>query len=111
MAMLFVSLSLSPLLCSHFGYYIVAAAALASLDPSWLDAGNNRVFVQTMLRDVVNPSRADTWFPMFRALDWYSGHSWSRGILYSIDGKDQVNLLPWMLLGACSHDEHGDGCV
>lgn len=33
----------------------------------------------------------DAYFPAFRSFDWFCGHSWARGLLYSGDGKDQVN--------------------
>ena len=33
----------------------------------------------------------DEYFPQYRAFDWFSGHSWARGLLYAGDGKDQVN--------------------
>ena len=33
----------------------------------------------------------DEYFPQFRSFDWFCGHSWARGLLFSYDGKDQVN--------------------
>lgn len=32
----------------------------------------------------------DEYFPQFRSFDWFCGHSWARGLLFSYDGKDQV---------------------
>lgn len=34
----------------------------------------------------------DAFFPQFRSFDWFSGHSWARGLLFAFDGKDQVML-------------------
>ncbi|CAN0566361.1 unnamed protein product, partial [Ectocarpus sp. 12 AP-2014] len=31
----------------------------------------------------------DAFFPQFRSFDWFSGHSWARGLLFAFDGKDQ----------------------
>jgi endo-1,3(4)-beta-glucanase len=31
----------------------------------------------------------DSYFPMYRAFDWYHGHSWAHGLYESYDGKDQ----------------------
>lgn len=41
----------------------------------------------------------DEWFPQFRAFDWFSGHSWARGLLFAFDGKDQV-IFPCFCLSA-----------
>ena len=35
----------------------------------------------------------DEFFPQFRAFDWFSGHSWARGLLFAFDGKDQVRRV------------------
>ncbi|KAK0371912.1 glycosyl hydrolase family 81 [Colletotrichum limetticola] len=71
----------------HYGYHILAAAAIAHLDPSWLSA--NKDYVNALVRDVANPSTQDTYFPTWRAFDWYHGHSWAHGLYASYDGKDQ----------------------
>eukprot|EP00479_Gromia_sphaerica_P007461 TRINITY_DN2490_c0_g1_i1.p1 TRINITY_DN2490_c0_g1~~TRINITY_DN2490_c0_g1_i1.p1 ORF type:complete len:119 (-),score=22.76 TRINITY_DN2490_c0_g1_i1:403-759(-) len=49
----------------------------------------NRDVIETLIRDVANPSKADRYFPTFRAFDWFHGHSWSHGITPSADGKDE----------------------
>lgn len=69
----------------HYGYHILAAAAIAHLDPSWLSA--NKDYVNALVRDVANPSTQDTYFPTWRAFDWYHGHSWAHGLYASYDGK------------------------
>ncbi|KAI0133675.1 glycoside hydrolase family 81 protein [Xylariales sp. AK1849] len=72
----------------HYGYHILAAAIIGYLDPSWLTKSNID-YVNTMVRDVANPSPGDTYFPVFRNFDWYHGHSWAHGLYETLDGKDQ----------------------
>ena len=36
----------------------------------------------------------DAYFPQFRSFDWFCGHSWSRGLLFAYDGKNEVHILP-----------------
>ncbi|GJC96596.1 glycosyl hydrolase family 81 [Colletotrichum higginsianum] len=71
----------------HYGYHILAAAAIAHLDPGWLN--ENKDYVNALVRDVANPSTKDAYFPTWRAFDWYHGHSWAHGLYASYDGKDQ----------------------
>lgn len=70
----------------HYGYFVLAAAYIGSLDPGWLDA--NKAWVNTLLRDAGN-SVADDLFPFSRGFDWYHGHSWAKGLFESLDGKDE----------------------
>ncbi len=76
----------------HYGYHILAAAIIGYLDPQWLDA--NKAYVDTLVRDVANPSHEDKYFPMWRSFDWYHGHSWAHGLYASMDGKVGRQLLP-----------------
>ncbi|OAX78086.1 hypothetical protein ACJ72_07609 [Emergomyces africanus] len=71
----------------HYGYFILAAAIIGTLDPSWLN--DNSPWVNTLIRDAGNPVTIDPYFPFSRAFDWYSGHSWAKGLFESGDGKDQ----------------------
>ena len=71
----------------HYGYFIYAAAVIGYLDPSWLV--ENQDYVNTLVRDVANPSAEDQFFPVFRSFDWYNGHSWAKGLYESADGKDE----------------------
>ncbi|CAM9110958.1 unnamed protein product [Scytosiphon promiscuus] len=72
----------------HYSYLINVAAVLAHLRPSWID--DTKVeWVNTLIRDVNSPDVSDPYFPQFRAFDWFSGHSWARGLLFAYDGKDQ----------------------
>lgn len=69
----------------HYGYHILAAATIAHLDPSWLK--DNKDYVNTLVRDVANPSSKDKYFPIWRNFDWYHGHSWAHGLYAAADGK------------------------
>ncbi|ODA82389.1 hypothetical protein RJ55_00896 [Drechmeria coniospora] len=71
----------------HYGYHILAAATIGHLDPDWAKA--NADYVNMLARDVANPSRKDSYFPMWRSFDWYHGHSWAHGLYAAADGKDQ----------------------
>lgn len=83
----------------HFGYFVTSAAILAKLRPSFVTNQKFIDYVDTLIRDTTNPSTADTYFPQFRAFDWFDLHSWSRGVAPNGDGKDQestseeLNLL------------------
>lgn len=76
----------------HYGYFVHAAAVIAQLDNdigsgTWLSS--NKAFVNSLVRDVANPSESDTYFPVWRSFDWYAGHSWAKGLFESTDGKDE----------------------
>ncbi|KAK3381429.1 glycoside hydrolase family 81 protein [Podospora didyma] len=71
----------------HYGYYIYSAAVIGHLDPDWVKP--NKAYVNTLVRDVANPSTQDKFFPVWRCFDWYHGHSWAHGLFESLDGKDQ----------------------
>ncbi|RFU31666.1 hypothetical protein B7463_g4677, partial [Scytalidium lignicola] len=71
----------------HYGYFIYTAAVIAHLDPTWIPA--NRAYVNTLVRDIANPSTLDNYFPVSRSFDWYHGHSWAHGLFETADGKDQ----------------------
>ena len=72
----------------HYGYFVYAAALLGHIDPSWLTPTNVN-YVNSLVRDVANPSDQDPFFPVFRSFDWFVGHSWSKGLFASGDGKDE----------------------
>ncbi|KAK0628826.1 glycoside hydrolase family 81 protein [Bombardia bombarda] len=71
----------------HYGYFIYCAAVIGHLDPSWILS--NKPYVNTLVRDIANPSAQDKFFPVSRYFDWYHGHSWAHGLFESLDGKDQ----------------------
>lgn len=62
---------------------------IAHIDPSWLAEGQNRAWVNSLIRDYANPSAADPYFPVSRMFDWYHGHSFAHGLFESSDGRDQ----------------------
>ena len=71
----------------HYGYFIHAAAIIGALDPSWL--GDNKEWVNMLVRDAGNSVENDAHFPFSRGFDWYNGHSWAKGLFESFDCKDQ----------------------
>jgi endo-1,3(4)-beta-glucanase len=71
----------------HYGYFIYTAAVIGYLDPTWL--AENKAFVNTLVRDIANPSTQDNFFPVYRNFDWYHGHSWAHGLYETFDGKDE----------------------
>ncbi|KAI9716681.1 MAG: hypothetical protein M1812_005219 [Candelaria pacifica] len=71
----------------HWGYFIHAAAVIATLDPTWLP--DNIDWVNMLVRDAANPSADDPYFPVSRSFDWFHGHSWAKGLFESADGKDE----------------------
>ena len=67
----------------HYGYFIHAAAVIVKLDRdlgsgTWVD--DNKEFVNYLVSRCGEPSGADKYFPMWRAFDWYAGHSWAKGL-------------------------------
>ncbi|KUF97035.1 DENN domain-containing protein 5B [Phytophthora nicotianae] len=73
----------------HYGYFITASAMLKHLDPNWSRMPELERIIWTMLRDVVNPSAEDKYFPRFRHFSWYLGHSYSHGVTSIDNGKDE----------------------
>ncbi|KAG3093671.1 hypothetical protein PI124_g16507 [Phytophthora idaei] len=73
----------------HYGYFVTASAMLKHLDPNWSRMPELERIIWTMLRDVVNPSADDKYFPRFRHFSWYLGHSYSHGVTSINNGKDE----------------------
>jgi endo-1,3(4)-beta-glucanase len=71
----------------HYGYLVYAAAVVAKGDPAF--AAKHREALLAVVRDIVNPSRADPHFAVFRHLDWYAGHSWAAGLFEFGDNRNQ----------------------
>ncbi|CAH0485837.1 unnamed protein product [Peronospora farinosa] len=97
----------------HYGYFIVTAAIINKLDPTWSGIPELNRMAGFLIRDVANPSDADPYFPKFRSLDWYRGHSYSHGISALADGKDEESTSEDMnfyygmtLLGKVTGDTH-----
>lgn len=72
----------------HYGYFVVAAAALVKLLPEYGTNVKFLDFVDALVRDTTNPSRDDPYFPQFRSFDWYDLHSWGHGVTPEGTGKD-----------------------
>ena len=72
----------------HYGYFVYTAAVIGYLDPSWLNQGTNKAWVQMLVEDFANSWPGD-YFPFSRSFDWYHGHSWAKGLYESGDGKDE----------------------
>ncbi|OWZ14456.1 Endo-1,3(4)-beta-glucanase [Phytophthora megakarya] len=97
----------------HYGYWVVTAAIVNKLDPTWSGIPALNRMAGFLIRDVANPSDADPYFPKFRSLDWYRGHSYSHGITALGDGKDEESTSEDMnfyygmtLLGKVTGDTH-----
>jgi hypothetical protein len=73
----------------HYGYFLFAASLISHLDNTWAIEEQNKKWVENIIRDVSNPSKNDNYFPVFRSFDWFSGHSWSKGLFSTTDGNDQ----------------------
>lgn len=75
----------------HYAYYIHTAAVIGMLDKkyggTW--AEDNKDWVNSLVRDVANPSTDDTHFPVSRMFDYFHGHSWAAGLWESGDGKNE----------------------
>ncbi|KAK6464841.1 endo-1,3-beta-glucanase [Scheffersomyces coipomensis] len=75
----------------HYGYFVHAAAVVGYIDQqnggTW--AEDNKDWVNSLIRDVANPSAEDTYFPISRMFEWYGGHSWAAGLFESGDGKNE----------------------
>lgn len=76
----------------HYGYYVHTAAVIALLDKkvgdgTWLE--KNKDWVNSLVRDVANPSTEDSHFPVSRMFDYFHGHSWAAGMFVSGDGKNE----------------------
>jgi endo-1,3(4)-beta-glucanase len=76
----------------HYGYWIAASAIVNFLDPAWPKLAQLNRMTKFLIRDVANPSSADTSFPRFRQFDWFRGHSYSHGVTAVLDGKDEESV-------------------
>lgn len=76
----------------HYGYHIHGAALVALTDQHYGDGrwmNNAKPWIETLIRDVCNPSKKDTYFPVFRSFDFFNGHSFANGLFAHGDGKDE----------------------
>lgn len=76
----------------HYGYFVHAAAIVGYVDNKYGNqtwANDNKDWVNSLIRDVANPSEDDKYFPVSRMFDWFSGHSWAAGLFTSGAGKNE----------------------
>jgi hypothetical protein len=66
----------------HFGYWVSAAAAVASQDLQWYKQ-HLEPAVKSLIRDYANNDAADPLLPFARHKDFYMGHSWASGLQLS----------------------------
>ncbi|KZP11846.1 glycoside hydrolase family 81 protein [Athelia psychrophila] len=71
----------------HYGYFLTGAAIIAKYDSSWMAAHLD--YINYFLRDIVNPSRDDPYFPVTRHRDWFAGHSWASGVANGAGSRDE----------------------
>lgn len=75
----------------HYGYIIHAAAVIGYVDSklngTW--ATDNKDWVNSLVRDVANPSEKDEYFAQSRMFDWFNGHSWAAGLYENGNGKNE----------------------
>jgi endo-1,3(4)-beta-glucanase len=63
----------------HYGYFIMAAAAIEQFQPGWSSQWGG--MVNLMIRDAANWEKTNTQFPFLRNFNPYAGHSWAAGLL------------------------------
>jgi endoglucanase Acf2 len=64
----------------HYGYFLMAAAAVAQADPTWASAQNWGGMVEMLIRELVGWQETDPLFGRFRYFDPYEGHGWADGM-------------------------------
>ncbi|USP81911.1 glycoside hydrolase family 81 protein [Curvularia clavata] len=72
----------------HYAYFIYTAAVIGYLDPEWVYRGDNKTWTNMLVKDFAESDYNSRDYPFFRAFDWWHGHSWSKGLFESPDGKD-----------------------
>jgi endo-1,3(4)-beta-glucanase len=73
----------------HYGYFVYACAVIGYLDPEWVGQGDNRAWVNSLVKDFAESDYHGRDYPWSRSFDWYHGHSWAKGLFESADGKDE----------------------
>jgi endo-1,3(4)-beta-glucanase len=70
----------------HYGYFLYAAAIVASHDTSFKDS--HEAFLNLIASDIAAPA-SSRYFPQQRLFDPYSGHAWASGDGNFADGNNQ----------------------
>lgn len=84
----------------HYGYFVMAAAAIAQFDPAW--AQSYGPMVNLLIRDASNWERSDTRFPFLRCFDPYASHSWASGHAAFAAGNNQESSSESMNFSAAT---------
>lgn len=63
----------------QLGYFVNAAATIATLDPEWAKQSNFGAMVNLVIKNANNPDRNDPTFGYLRGFDSYTGHNWASG--------------------------------
>lgn len=71
----------------HWGYHVRAAALLAKYDSNFLAVYKDKV--NSIVRDYMNPDKADAKFTRFRNFDAYHSHMWADGLTNFNDVHNQ----------------------
>src|SRR5690606_31305688 len=71
----------------HYGYFIHAAATIATYDMDW--AKQNAPMIELLIRDVAAIDENDPLFPRLRHMDPYAGHSWANGPAQFFEGNNE----------------------
>jgi hypothetical protein len=74
----------------QFGYWIQAAAVVATYDPSFVSGYGPMVTL--LAQNVDNWDRSDTMFPYLRSFDAYAGHSWAAGVSAVGSGQNEESI-------------------
>ncbi|KAJ4318985.1 endo-1,3-beta glucanase [Neodidymelliopsis sp. IMI 364377] len=68
----------------HVGYFVYTAAVIAYLEPKWLTQGDNKAWVNMLVKDFAESDYHGRDYPFSRSFD-----CWAKGLFESADGKDQ----------------------
>ncbi|PRP89320.1 glycoside hydrolase family 81 protein [Planoprotostelium fungivorum] len=71
----------------HYGYFLYGGSVLGKYDSAWL--ARAKPFLQSLARDIGNPSPKDPFFTVTRHKDWYAGHSWASGVANNAGNRDE----------------------
>ena len=71
----------------HYGYFVMAAAAIAQRDAAWAEAWGPAV--EMLIKDAANWDRTDQRFPFLRNFDPYAGHAHASGHAAFSNGNNQ----------------------
>ncbi|CAH6722942.1 endo-1,3(4)-beta-glucanase 2 [[Candida] jaroonii] len=75
----------------HYGYHIYAMAIIIKVDVERNGQFRARAkdWTDLLIMDICNINPDNSEFPFMRNFDFYTGHSWAKGLYASADGKDE----------------------